>query len=57
MGFENLKCHEALRMVLPKEVTVPTGFETVGTIAHMNLDEEHMPFKFEIGEIFLRKNL
>jgi len=55
-GFENLKASEALDMILPKEVLTPTGFETVGHIAHLNLDEEHMPYKFEIGEVFLRKN-
>jgi tRNA (guanine37-N1)-methyltransferase len=35
---------------------VPTGFETIGHIAHLNLREEHLPFKRTIGQVFLDKN-
>ena len=30
-----------------------TSFETVGHIAHMNLRDEHLPFKHVIGETIL----
>ena len=56
LGYENFTCHEALEKILPEGVMVPTGFESVGHIAHMNLQEDHMPYKYQIGQIFLDKN-
>lgn len=47
---------EVLRDLLPADVEVPTGFETIGHIAHLNLREEHLPFKRTIGQVFLDKN-
>ena len=39
-----------LRAVLPLEVKeVPSAFETVGHIAHLNLRDEQLPFKEVIG--------
>jgi tRNA (guanine37-N1)-methyltransferase len=34
-----------LEALLPKDVVVPSAFETVGHIAHLNLREEHLPYK------------
>jgi tRNA (guanine37-N1)-methyltransferase len=34
---------------------LPSSFETIGHIAHLNLKDEHMPFKNLIGEVFLAK--
>jgi len=45
MGYPELSVEEALRRILPADVTVPTGFETVGHIAHLNLRAEHEPHK------------
>lgn len=42
-------------MALPEDVQVPTGFETVGQIAHLNLSEEQLPHRYIIGEILLQK--
>jgi len=33
-------------------VEVPTSFETVGHIAHLNLREELLPFKHIIGQVW-----
>lgn len=42
--------HAILRAILPQEVKeIPSGFETVGHIAHFNLREEHLPYKDIIG--------
>ncbi len=32
----------------------PSAFETVGHIAHLNLRDEHQPFKYLIGQIILK---
>ena len=42
-------------MLLPPDIQVPSGFETVGDIAHLNLDESQMPYRYDIGEVMLRK--
>lgn len=40
-----------LKAVLPESVKeVPSGFEVVGHIAHLNLKEELMPYKKIIGK-------
>lgn len=56
VGYENYNAHDALEKLLPKDVMIPTGFESVGHVAHMNLSEEHMPYKYQIGQIFIDKN-
>jgi hypothetical protein len=57
LGYDELSAATVLRQLLPAHVTVPTAFETIGHIAHVNLREEHLPYKHLIGEVFLDKNL
>ncbi|XP_028557078.1 tRNA (guanine(37)-N1)-methyltransferase 1 isoform X1 [Dendrobium catenatum] len=47
---------EVLETLLPESIVVPTGFETVGHIAHLNLGEEHLPYKKLIAQVVLDKN-
>jgi|APGre2960657444_1045066.scaffolds.fasta_scaffold00668_6 tRNA (guanine37-N1)-methyltransferase len=35
---------------------VPTSFETVGHIAHLNLRDEQLPYKLLVGRVLLEKN-
>eukprot|EP00455_Lapot_gusevi_P007806 TRINITY_DN13345_c0_g1_i1.p1 TRINITY_DN13345_c0_g1~~TRINITY_DN13345_c0_g1_i1.p1 ORF type:complete len:487 (-),score=117.51 TRINITY_DN13345_c0_g1_i1:132-1568(-) len=56
LNYEHLSAEEVLRQVLPSEVEVPTGYETAGHIAHLNLRPEHLPFKSIIGQVILDKN-
>ena len=56
LGYEDYAYEQVLRRVLPEGVDVPTSFETVGHIAHLNLRDEHLPFKRLIGEVLLDKN-
>jgi tRNA (guanine37-N1)-methyltransferase len=43
-----------LGKLLPEEThPVPTAFETVGHVAHLNLRDEHVPYAKLIGKVFL----
>ncbi|KAH9802935.1 tRNA (guanine(37)-N1)-methyltransferase 2 [Citrus sinensis] len=48
--------NEILEALLPKGMIIPSAFETVGHIAHLNLREEHQPFKYLIAKVVLDKN-
>ncbi|CAA3006895.1 tRNA (guanine(37)-N1)-methyltransferase 1 [Olea europaea subsp. europaea] len=66
-AFELVKCkltlfynywqqNEILEVLLPKGMTIPSAFETVGHIAHLNLRDEHLPYKNLIAKVVLDKN-
>lgn len=40
-----------LQRLLPAGMEVPSSFESVGHIAHLNLREELLPFKYIIGQV------
>ncbi|XP_040988139.1 tRNA (guanine(37)-N1)-methyltransferase 1 isoform X3 [Juglans microcarpa x Juglans regia] len=44
--------NEILEAMLPKDIIVPSAFETVGHVAHLNLREEHLPYKNLIAKVF-----
>ena len=48
--------HFCMQRLLPEGCEVPTSFESVGHIAHMNLRDELLPFKNVIGQVLLDKN-
>ncbi|KAL4554962.1 hypothetical protein LXL04_037572 [Taraxacum kok-saghyz] len=48
--------NEILEALLPKGIIVPSSFETVGHIIHLNLREEHLPYKNVIAKVVLDKN-
>lgn len=45
-----------LEALLPEGMIIPAGFETVGHIAHLNLRDEHLPYKTLIAQVVLDKN-
>ncbi|GJN13022.1 hypothetical protein PR202_ga31355 [Eleusine coracana subsp. coracana] len=47
---------QVLEAILPEGIIIPTGFETVGHIAHLNLRDEHLPHKKRIAQVVLDKN-
>nr|GMD54890.1 tRNA (guanine(37)-N1)-methyltransferase 1 [Ipomoea batatas] len=66
-AFEIVKCKltlfypywqmdEVLEAILPEGMIVPSSFETVGHIAHLNLRDEHLPYKKLIAKVVLDKN-
>ena len=55
LTYTNYTYEEVLQRVLPKGVEIPSSFETVGHIAHLNLRDAHLPFKFLIAQVMLDK--
>ncbi|TXG67172.1 hypothetical protein EZV62_008447 [Acer yangbiense] len=52
----NELARKILEALLPKGMIVPSAFETVGHIAHLNLRDEHLPYKRLIAKVVLDKN-
>ncbi|CAL5357397.1 unnamed protein product [Camellia sinensis] len=48
--------NEILEALLPNSMIVPSAFETVGHITHLNLRDEHLPYKKLIAKVVLDKN-
>jgi tRNA (guanine37-N1)-methyltransferase len=48
---------EVLRKLLPSSIKeLPSAFEIVGSIAHLNLRDEVLPYKYIVGKVLLDKN-
>lgn len=56
LTYENFNTQEALKRLLPAGVEIVGGFEQIGDIAHLNLNEGQMPHKNTIGQVILDKN-
>ena len=57
LGYDRLTVEQVLRQMLPPEIKeVPTGFETAGHVAHLNLRDDLLPFKRLIARVILDKN-
>ena len=55
LNYNNYSYKEVLSRLLPSTITVPSGYEIVGHIAHFNLLDQHWPHRFLIGEVCLDK--
>lgn len=55
LHFAQWPTEQILRRLLPTGVVVPTSFETVGTLIHLNLRPEHETHRHLIGEVLLAK--
>jgi tRNA (guanine37-N1)-methyltransferase len=56
LDYDYWNSDEILAATLPDGMDVPSSFETIGHIAHLNLRSEHDPFKYLIGSVILDKN-
>ena len=56
LDYDYWNSEEILAATLPDGMDVPSSFETIGHIAHLNLRPEHEPFKHLIGTVILDKN-
>ena len=54
-GYSDYNYFDTLKLLLPKEVTTPSGFETIGHIAHLNLKASQFPWKYLIGQVIREK--
>lgn len=53
LTYQNFSYLEVLKEILPKDITIPTGFETIGHIAHFNLTPPQLAYKNLIGKVLL----
>ncbi len=51
----NFTLEELLRTVIPAELELPSAYESVGHIAHLNLRKELLPYRHAIGQALLAK--
>jgi tRNA (guanine37-N1)-methyltransferase len=56
LGYKHMNLQEVMRHFLPKDVEIPSSFEAVGHIAHLNLKEGVLKYKYIIGQVILDKN-
>lgn len=53
--YENWKCEEILKAILPVDKEAVTGYSIIGHIVHVNLREHTFDYKSIIGEVLLDK--
>jgi hypothetical protein len=51
LGYDKFSTEQVLRKLLPEGMEVPSAFEQIGHIAHVNLRDELLPYKAIIGEV------
>ena len=58
IGYDDYTVEQVLSKLLPPSLCkeIPSSFEVVGMIAHLNLRAECLPYKFIIGRVILDKN-
>ncbi|PXF43759.1 tRNA (guanine(37)-N1)-methyltransferase [Gracilariopsis chorda] len=55
VDYANWSAESVLKEIMPDNVTIPSSFESIGHIAHLNLRDEQAPFKQLIGQVMLDK--
>ncbi|KAJ4002268.1 Met-10+ like-protein-domain-containing protein [Lentinula boryana] len=58
LDYDYWTASELLQAILPEELRegAPVGFAATGHVAHVNLNDEYLPYKKTIGQLFLDKN-
>ncbi|OJT04443.1 tRNA (guanine(37)-N1)-methyltransferase [Trametes pubescens] len=56
--YDYWSADEIIHAILPEEIEsgAPSGFATVGHLAHLNLRPEYLPYKYVIGQVILDKS-
>ncbi|KAG7673758.1 hypothetical protein KSW81_006949 [Nannochloris sp. 'desiccata'] len=56
LTYDDVSLGDVLHRLLPENIEVPSSFEQVGHIAHLNLRDELLPYRKIIGAVLLEKN-
>ncbi|VVT56238.1 uncharacterized protein SAPINGB_P004909 [Magnusiomyces paraingens] len=58
LTYDFWKAEEILAAILPESLLeeIPVGFTIVGHVAHLNIRDQYLPYKFIIGQVVLDKN-
>ncbi|KAL7153608.1 hypothetical protein ABFS83_04G180800 [Erythranthe nasuta] len=56
LGYSYWSADHILKQILPTGVEVPSSFETIGHIAHLNINDELLPYKDVIAKVIYDKN-
>ncbi|KAF2756651.1 guanine methyltransferase Trm5 [Pseudovirgaria hyperparasitica] len=59
LDYDSWTYDDIMRAILPEEDMhgdIPTGFSTIGHVAHMNLRERYLPYKHTIAQIIKDKS-
>eukprot|EP00271_Cylindrocystis_brebissonii_P017158 TRINITY_DN4343_c0_g1_i1.p1 TRINITY_DN4343_c0_g1~~TRINITY_DN4343_c0_g1_i1.p1 ORF type:complete len:608 (+),score=133.74 TRINITY_DN4343_c0_g1_i1:52-1824(+) len=56
LDYSCFSADDVLKEILPPDIEVPSSFETIGHVAHLNLRDELLPYKRIIGQVLLEKN-
>ncbi len=56
LEYDNHSVDEVLRKYIPSELEIQSAFEQVGTLAHLNLRAEYLPWKNIIGQVIMDKS-
>ncbi|XP_015572470.2 tRNA (guanine(37)-N1)-methyltransferase 1 isoform X1 [Ricinus communis] len=56
LGYSYWGADHILKQILPPGVEIPSSFETIGHIAHLNIHDELLPYKDVIAKVIYDKN-
>lgn len=56
LGYSYWTADHILKQILPPGIEVPSSFETIGHVAHLNIHDELLPFKDVIAKVIYDKN-
>lgn len=56
LRYDHFNAEFILKKILPEGMEIPSSFETIGHIAHINLRDEHKGYEKMIGQVLLDKN-
>lgn len=58
LDYDYWNYRDVLSTLLPEELhdDIPSGFNTAGHVAHLNLRDQHLPYKMLIGQVIVEKN-